>query len=502
MLSYLALLALTWISTLTKPTGNPLQFPARLGIESDDIDQIQNASEQCEDTSVPAEQFYLEDGDFNLEDYWPTHLDESSSSFWSLQDERMSIEPGVASQPCRHPARPLVPASMAGEIPWYEAQNSNQFSVDNQAMVAGHQVASKLLQENDCAIESNLPVHDADQAIAKKFPKPTKAKRPFPRGFETLGWQTGIPEADLENMYQIISSHWPADLDFDTLKKWSSRSSRWLQKHPDIVHGMLKGDKSSWKLAIAWCKADAMYRRSASHSRPNQNPTKQKQHMCNLGWLAGKLPVDEKIKIFSRLSNHWNGASRDAVQSKLIRYAKLYGKIQSPEPLLGDDWDAFTKAADIIRKGTSRLPIKRHPEAGANDILHRYSPQYSLLSPEGKFVQIPYEIVQVKPSAKRYNTPQKWIQESSTADIDTVHHAIAAHWTDERYLSIQGDYLLKVNEYLQKNHESLHKILEGDDFEAWKVARIIAQRSQHMKSPLVYRPASSCDPQKHIELAP
>lgn len=305
-------------------------------------------------------------------------------------------------------------------------------------------------------------------------------------------WQKNLSREKIREIHKRIISHWPPDLDTIIARRWDRYASRHLNRHPEIVQGILRNDLRVWQQLFKWCTPEAMDRRSRKYgkqSRLTKDEKKRYLYTMSVHWMAGSISHDERDKIVNRLSQEWKGITPLAVQNRLNTYAGHCGKIQSPEPLLGDDEILFKKAAEIIFFSSDGRRGDLHPEAGSNDILHQYSPTYSIMTPEGHLAHIPYERKHRRPSAKRYHTMHSWLDKLTTAQIDYVHNAIAAHWVEELTVPRRGSYFVRVNEFIEQDTGVEERILGGDDEAAWRLARMTAELPQFMKSAKEYQPS-------------
>lgn len=319
-----------------------------------------------------------------------------------------------------------------------------------------------------------------------------KLLQPYQRGFASVSWTRGLSKAKRDNLYAQVTYAWPTDLDLRIAKRWDSSLSKWLGKDPYLIQGLLSGNEKSFREVWEWCQPGKMAARSMK--RAGSSTAKRTRTMTNrlveVKWLAGKIFYDDKTKIVSRLSDFWEGTSKAATYSRLINYTNTYGVIQSPEPLLSDDKDEFEYAASLIAIGPiDNKRAVRHVDAGENDILHQYSAQYSKY---GDIIALQSQSLkqdQIRLTAKRYTSGQAWLHNLSPSQIDLIHNLIASHWIDNLYRHKKSEYFVVANEYLGSHPNSLMRLKQGDDQEAWQIARAIAEKPYHVKSYDRYSPS-------------
>lgn len=308
-----------------------------------------------------------------------------------------------------------------------------------------------------------------------------------------------------DRVHKALSDSWPRNLDKETRRKWNRLLGAYIHVNPRILLNMFDGDRSAWEEALQWsapeemmkrCDFDA-YHRDISDEEPEEEAAKDANpgtdtRWVGAAWLAGKIACEDRNTLLTRLLLHWPGATGAAVNSRLLQYAKAFGKIQSPEPLLASDHETFRIAADHVAigpVGRRYFKILRHPDAGPDDMLHQYSPQYSILSPDGTFQRIDVVKTQRRPTARRYHTGQGWLQGITMDEIDRVHDLVASHWVPTISNQDKAHQFALLNEQMQQNKGALQDIKDGNDKVAWRFARAIAAKNSHMKYPEEYQPS-------------
>lgn len=298
-------------------------------------------------------------------------------------------------------------------------------------------------------------------------------------GLRCMRWQKGIPKGIIEEIYKRISAQWPKDLPMDTVRKYDYSTSRMFNRHPDLLKGVLMGNEAAWKDVLAWSKGDMMKARATSYGAIAK--TRTRHTLVTVNWLAGKILTDDRDRILDRLSEYWGGLNRKTIYMRLLYYSMDFGKVQSPEPLLSKDDDTFQKAADIIWT-KHRARQQRHPEAGKYDILHQYSPQYSVLDENGHLATIPVEKIQSRPTAARYNTGQAWLDESAIEQIDLVHNGIASQMNAGLHHKRVKENLMLANAYLEDRRDLLEAIIGGHTEAALQVLQAVADHPSVIKA--------------------
>lgn len=305
------------------------------------------------------------------------------------------------------------------------------------------------------------------------------------RLFPALSWTHSIEKPKLRQIYKCITRSWPPNLAPSTRAKWDVLASKWLDKHRDVLEGIMKNDSDAWSHAIHWWTPRQILERSDRYGNRRTVGRTRRKEKTRLAWLAGEITIPEKDQIMSRLAAYWPGSSPAAIHSRLCTYARHAGQVHSPEVLLHGDNEAFARAADLIYHEVDNKAV-RSSESGPSDMLHQSSETYGIMDANGEPVFMPYEPTQKRTTAERYNTGHSWYRDMSTDDIDYFHNMVAKHYCSHIKTQMKYRNFLLVNEYLERHPESLKRLREGDDYEAWKVAKETCVKQKYMEHPLVY----------------
>lgn len=297
-------------------------------------------------------------------------------------------------------------------------------------------------------------------------------KRPVrPGTFPHRKWITQLRKEDVDRIYARLSSTWSDELPIETITYQAKYASNFLQKHPEIVQGLLEGDELVWRTFIHRMEIRPTKKRG-QYTSDRSTLT----HMVTVLWLAEPMSFDKKEFIIERLSNHWNGASRTLVNGRLDNYTALYGAITSPEPLLYGDNDTFTAAANaIFCEGETKAT--RHPGAGSDDVLHQGASSSTPTVRKSRFLKL---------DAARFTSGHEWMQNKSPDEISKIHDAIRAHLVDRISRPTIQNVWLHANDYLELHKYLVERIEQEEDYASWSVAVNCVKRLSQLKDPNRY----------------
>lgn len=300
-------------------------------------------------------------------------------------------------------------------------------------------------------------------------------------GFPSGKWQISLLSEQVRQMYDRLASTWPDNLPIEMKARRAIYANVFLNKHPEVVQGLVANDEEVWKTFLERMKITPTKLQSALRSAHRK--VDRKDHLVNLNWLDQPILYSEKEAIQDRLSIHWNGVPRRRVNARLDSYTSTFGAITSPEVLLRGNEEDFIAAANAIDcEGENKF--KRHAGASKYDILHQGSASndhISLLEAEGTSY-VPRKSKHLRFDVPRFKSGQSWMKNKTPGEIESVHAAIRAHLVDKISRGTLQKFYLQVNEYLESNRGLLERIEAGERYAAWYVAGHCVKRSGQMRN--------------------
>lgn len=285
---------------------------------------------------------------------------------------------------------------------------------------------------------------------------------------------------DIQLIYKRLSDTWPSNFPIEVKASQARFASSYIQRHPDLIKGLVEENEDTWHYFIEKVRSTSGLQRGRYGPNPSQT-----DKLIEASWLASPILNTKKEFILQRLSTHWKNANRTLVQSRLNKYAGIFGLLTSVEPLLSEENKIFIKAADAIYC-PSAPKGERHVGAGEIDLLHQMSSTIDVASStEGTRAETN---VRRKPKfsrlqSSRLTSGQEWMTGKTPEEILRIHESIRSHLVDKVSNATVNKFYVGVNKFLQMHQGYIKQIEDGEDQAAWRVAKQVVKRVSLLKYP-------------------